>query len=718
MEGDAHQAECCPVEPERSCPKNLNDEVCSGNGECMEDGRGFKCTCKEGFSPPACLNTTELRNVNEQREEKFENVKKARDYLKERRMKCNQTFPVLCLSDDNVPAELQNTCQEVMLDCYGGNRTVLRDIRDKRREQCGANEQFCDVDGCIRKTIPCTVVSHECPAVRPRRCPDWKCQKQDAECVDGGDVCTAPTKTLCADGVTCAENLRACAELGIQWNGCGDGEVECPGRKHFCAANETMCERQGACGAGLRFCGVRRNGQGKQVFRDGKAVPICKATCAAEQPTPETALAEFGRGRAVRELIARSADGVVAVVLSTETAEAFARADNGTAGVNFTVGPVASSLVQNGPFRKYFNAGTMMSQPVLIEPSAEVVINGGFVLEFVVVDDSIVNETMCLRVLSGLSVVTVTDMTRFDAEVELVATCQRGKLDNCSCAVNLTHFSAYTVVDDDGQRQAETAATAAAGSNATTTAANDTTTAAGTTTAANNDTTTAAGTTTAANNDTTTAAGTTTAANNATTTANEATAAGNATTTAAGNDATPAPTAGNGTVEDADTTTAAAPDTTAAAPDTTAATTATFALEVTSTLTGVTAEELRANLGGFREAVAAVHAREAADVEVDEDSIQTVTVRRRRLLADGVSVSYQVKGFADQAAAAAAKEVQETAGELLTTNLKSNGFTNVEAVESTVTVLDSSGLVIDGAATRPAAAPLLAMAAVLFALLV
>eukprot|EP00961_Rhodomonas_salina_P035974 483883-Rhodomonas_salina.1 len=67
-----------------------------------------------------------------------------------------------------------------------------------------------------------------------------------------------------------------------------------------------------------------------------------------------------------------------------------------------------------------------------------------------------------------------------------------------------------------------------------------------------------------------------------------------------------------------------------------------FALKVTSTLAGVTKVDFLAKLQEFREVVAELHSgKTAADVSVDEDSVEEVAVARRRLLATGVSVAYE-----------------------------------------------------------------------------
>lgn len=115
-------------------------------------------------------------------------------------------------------------------------------------------------------------------------------------------------------------------------------------------------------------------------------------------------------------------------------------------------------------------------------------------------------------------------------------------------------------------------------------------------------------------------------------------------------------------------------------PESTPAPAAKPALQVVSTLVGVTAAQLRANLGGFRTSVASLHVGVSADdVVVDEESIADVPARRRRLLADSVSVAYEIQ-FEDRAAADAAVAVQENGATALQQRLVTEGFTDLESI--------------------------------------
>ena len=54
---------------------------------------------------------------------------------------------------------------------------------------------------------------------------------------------------------------------------------------------------------------------------------------------------------------------------------------------------------------------------------------------------------LCAAMLDDLQMVAVSDITDVDASLDSFGICSKGELDGCSCAVNITHFSTYTVID-------------------------------------------------------------------------------------------------------------------------------------------------------------------------------------------------------------------------------------------------------------------------------
>jgi len=311
-----------------------------------------------------------------------------------------------------------------------------------------------------------------------------------------------------------------------------------------------------------------------------------------------------------------------------------------------------------------------MSQPVVIEPSAEVVINGSLTVEFPIYDDSIlnatggVNETACLALLEGLEVVTVSDPTDFDLDLEKVADCARGeKLKPiCSCEVSLSHFSTFATTD---RRAVESVGEAV----------------------------------------------------------EEAEAEEEMTTEAEEVDSTPAP--GDDSETDTEpaveeTTTVDVGDTapdateaesTEAVVETTPAPVEEFVLEVTTTLAGISKADFEAKQDAFISEIAKLFTGKTVD-DITITDVREITTRRvlgRRLLATSVEVDYEVGGFESEGDLTAAKTTVESADSLtqLEEGLKAAGFDTLESITTEVTTeIKPAPGPIDSGADSLAVAPM------------
>ena len=71
----------------------------------------------------------------------------------------------------------------------------------------------------------------------------------------------------------------------------------------------------------------------------------------------------------------------MAFALHASSQNAFRRTDNKSDAVNFTIAPVPSSALQEGPFAQYFKAGKIVSDVITIEPSVDLTIEGGLMLD-------------------------------------------------------------------------------------------------------------------------------------------------------------------------------------------------------------------------------------------------------------------------------------------------------------------------------------------------
>jgi hypothetical protein len=98
------------------------------------------------------------------------------------------------------------------------------------------------------------------------------------------------------------------------------------------------------------------------------------------------------------------------------------------------------------------SSGSILSPMIKIEADAEVdLVGGGVEVEFAINDET-ASESLaaCTAVLANAAVMSVEDAGDLDATAGKVAVCApRWSADGgCNCALNLTHFSVYTVNDE------------------------------------------------------------------------------------------------------------------------------------------------------------------------------------------------------------------------------------------------------------------------------
>ena len=127
---------------------------------------------------------------------------------------------------------------------------------------------------------------------------------------------------------------------------------------------------------------------------------------------------------------------------------AFKRVDGGDADVTFNVRSVPDSHRQEGSFKKFHDRGTLLNV-ITVEPSVPLDLDqaeGGLELQFPVPDDAAVgsDESRCLRIVSGMQVLSVPDISQVDAEAEFVDFCKPQLLwqdtdqeAQCACAINV-----------------------------------------------------------------------------------------------------------------------------------------------------------------------------------------------------------------------------------------------------------------------------------------
>jgi len=426
--------------------------MCSYRNE-TKDGVQYQvgqCECNTGFFPPVCASAAELEERNEERGAIVQANQGKAKKERERKDSCKEEAkPFLCPNDPLLEA-MAGTCQANMQACFGGNATLGALWGSEQTSQCGPDQMFCDIDGCVQKGTVCSPMTQVCPKNRKFRCGDWSCAANRNQCpVSNVSACPDPDMdTLCPDGRTCAKNHGQCVSKGITWEGCEGGKMECTGLQGVCVEEASECEAQGGCPEGKIFCGPQRDGNGKVLWNDatGKPMPKCHDACSDNARKPEITSGEMKAERG-RKIEARAADGVVAAALQVFIDNAFRRADNGTGAINFTFSPVPDSLINNGAFANFVTLGALVTTLVQLEPSAELVIVGGFLLE-IPISGADGNETLCNLILieNNLQMLKVPDITNISSNTELAGMCSRGPSESCTCGVNITHFSTYGVV--------------------------------------------------------------------------------------------------------------------------------------------------------------------------------------------------------------------------------------------------------------------------------
>ena len=74
--------------------------------------------------------------------------------------------------------------------------------------------------------------------------------------------------------------------------------------------------------------------------------------------------------------------------------------------------------------------------------------SGGIELDIPILDpDAQKERALCAAILDELQMVSVSDITVVNESFSSFGKCAKGQLDGCSCAVNITHFSTYAVLD-------------------------------------------------------------------------------------------------------------------------------------------------------------------------------------------------------------------------------------------------------------------------------
>ncbi|EKX35617.1 hypothetical protein GUITHDRAFT_146353 [Guillardia theta CCMP2712] len=382
------------------------------------------------------------------REDKSQGMQDSQQYMASRDM-CPPSS-TMCPSFDAVLADKKGQCVKTMALCF--NETMMSVNLTALNMRCTLkNDQYCIAQGSCSRGLPCAPAAVACNA-SSYRCADWSCAASQQDCPTSS---LGANEVLCSDGITKKSNLQGCAKAGITWEGCPPQSTACSSNPNYCKSSTESCEVLTGCSDGLLSCGLKRDSDGKVIMNTTSKRPqfVCSQTC-DRPPTPEPRTAMLMPGTGNQEIRLNSSDGKMAFALHASSQNAFRRTDNKSDAVNFTISPVPSSALQEGPFAQYFKAGKIVSDVITIEPSVDLTIEGGLMLDIPLLGTA----ESCQGMLKHLELVVVSDLLNFSSSPERVGNCSKGAIGNCSCLSSIFHFSTYAVADAEVPANSDTPA--------------------------------------------------------------------------------------------------------------------------------------------------------------------------------------------------------------------------------------------------------------------
>ena len=448
------------MRPQQPRPTDCASLQCKNGGLCQMNANGPFCNCSlVAFCGVACGQAEAECVAKDANREKLQAgtalAGQAKEELAKAKAKCaDPAMTMLCPKD--VPGGRNGTCVGFMADCFptAADMTAYREIKNN---SCPVGQKLCDQEGiCVDVRVSCAPAD-KCPATKAFRCVDWACADNAQACValakEKGPPACAEGQQRCPDGLCYpgTGGVKECVKQ-VTWLGCPPGSMQCNGgAKGVCAADEASCTEVVGCASPLVKCGFQRNAvTGKPLLNEttGKFVADCRDVCPVSIDRPPKDTTKPLDPREGGELEAMSADGSSAVKLKLPK-NAFKVGDSFDTPVNFSVTSVPDSLLQNGAFAAHFNRGALLGALITIEPSAEVQIVGGMILDIPILDAWANSDAAkCLLILENTKMIAIRDINNVSEIPESLGTCSKGYIGNCSCLQNVTHFSTFAVVDD------------------------------------------------------------------------------------------------------------------------------------------------------------------------------------------------------------------------------------------------------------------------------
>jgi len=232
--------------------------------------------------------------------------------------------------------------------------------------------------------------------------------------------------------------LKECAKQGVQWKGCPPGTKEFTnGKAGTCGQDAADCEVKVGCAEGKVFCGfLRDKTTGKPIMDETTGRPsancLVEAECTTGRDRPPKDTTKMLNPAAAGELKVLSDDGKQAMGL--RMGKGSFTVGGKVQAVNFSIAAVPDSLMQEGAFGLLFESGALLASLIQIEPSAEVQIAGGMVLDIPILDEEANKDAAtCALVLANTQMLSISDITALEEKPVSMGTCIMGQIGVCSC---------------------------------------------------------------------------------------------------------------------------------------------------------------------------------------------------------------------------------------------------------------------------------------------
>ena len=305
---------------------------------------------------------------------------------------------------------------------------------------------------------------------------------------------------MCPDG-SCASSIEHCA-LDMTWQGCAPGLLECPQQAGQCAASSLHCANLTGCAIGTVVCGNLRDAvSGEGLLTEytnatgavkWRLIPVCKESCTSTYShaaiiRPENVILQiFPPPRRVSDHAAvRNDDAAqsaqfalthdltaIALKIHIKNSMVVKRFDNKSTALQFLVQAVVDSTRHLGAFDEFSQRGTLRSL-ITVQPLDLVqIVDTGFVFRMAIPDEASIgtDAATCGNIAQGMQVLSVDDVTSSANMPSFVGFCEpfllqyhisassssqlvSGAVGNCSCAVNITHFGTFALIDAVADRQ-------------------------------------------------------------------------------------------------------------------------------------------------------------------------------------------------------------------------------------------------------------------------